>query len=74
MSSTTQLFEQKVVAQFQVNFDRAKLLKAEGELKEAEADLFFTNVRAEYDGIIDRQMLSTRKPRQGRGRAHDALR
>lgn len=57
LESTQQLYDKKVVAQFQVNFERAKLLKAQGELREAEAELYFTEVRAQFDGIIDRQML-----------------
>jgi membrane fusion protein (multidrug efflux system) len=51
---TKKLSEDKVVSQNEVLLLGAKLAKAQAKAKQAEAELNFTNVKAPYDGIIDR--------------------
>ena len=46
----------KVVSQNEVLLFQAKLDKAKAKLKQSEAELNFTAVRAPFDGIIDRQL------------------
>jgi membrane fusion protein (multidrug efflux system) len=46
----------KVVSQNEVLLFQAKLDKAKAKLKQSEAELNFTTVRAPFDGIIDRQL------------------
>jgi membrane fusion protein (multidrug efflux system) len=48
------LFEDKVVSQNEVFLHGAKLAKAQAKAKLAGAELNFTNVRAPFDGIVDR--------------------
>jgi membrane fusion protein (multidrug efflux system) len=52
--NTQNLFEKKVVAQTDVALHQAKLDKAKANAKKADAELYFTVVRAPFDGIIDR--------------------
>ena len=52
--NTKKLFEDKVVSQNEVALLEAKLAKAKAKAKLAEAELNFTNVRAPFDGIVDR--------------------
>ena len=54
-NNTKKLFEQKaVVSQNEVLLFEAKLAKAKAKAELAEAELNFTNVRAPFDGIVDR--------------------
>ena len=53
-NNTKKLFEQKVVSQKEVQLLEAKLAKAQAKAKLAEAELNFTNVKAPFDGIVDR--------------------
>jgi membrane fusion protein (multidrug efflux system) len=56
LKNTRWLFEQKVkvVSDQEVALYEAKLAKAEARVKLAEAELNFTEVKAPFDGIIDR--------------------
>jgi membrane fusion protein (multidrug efflux system) len=51
---TKKLNEDKVVSQNEVLLLEAKLKKAQARAKEAAAELAFTDVKAPYDGIVDR--------------------
>jgi membrane fusion protein (multidrug efflux system) len=54
-NNTRKLFEQKaVVSQNEVLLFEAKLAKAKAKADLAKAELNFTNVRAPFDGIVDR--------------------
>ena len=54
-NNTKRLFEQKaVVSQNEVVLFEAKLAKAQAKADLAQAELNFTNVRAPFDGIVDR--------------------
>ena len=53
-NNTLKLFEKKVVSQNEVQLLEAKLLKAKAKAQQAQAELNFTNIKAPYDGIIDR--------------------
>ena len=53
-NNTKKLFEQKVVSQNEVQLLDAKLAKAQAKAKLAGAELNFTNIRAPFDGIVDR--------------------
>jgi len=54
-NNTRKLFEQKaVVSQNEVLLFEAKLAKAKGKAALAQAEFNFTNVRAPFDGIVDR--------------------
>lgn len=53
--NTQRLHERKVVSEQEVLLFEAKLARAEARRKLAEADLYFSSVRAPFDGIIDRQ-------------------
>ncbi len=55
--NTQNLFEKKVVSQAEVALHKAKLDRANAEVTQAERELYFTKVRALYDGIIDRLQL-----------------
>ena len=55
--NTQNLFTKKVVSQAEVALHQAKLDRAKAEVMEAERELYFTKVRALYDGIIDRLQL-----------------
>jgi membrane fusion protein (multidrug efflux system) len=55
LKNTERLFNDKVVSQNEVALFQAKLAKAQAKMKLAEAELNFTNVKAPFDGIIDRQ-------------------
>lgn len=55
LKNTKKLFEQKVVSIQEVALYEAKLARAQAKAKLAEAELKFTEVRAPFDGIIDRQ-------------------
>jgi len=51
---TRKLFEDKVVSQNEVRLLDAKLKKAQAKAQQAAAELGFANIKAPYDGIIDR--------------------
>ncbi|SFH55684.1 efflux RND transporter periplasmic adaptor subunit [Planctomicrobium piriforme] len=51
---TKKLFDDKVVSQNEVLLLEAKLKKAQAKAQQAAAELAFANIKAPYDGIIDR--------------------
>ena len=53
-NNTKKLYEQRVVSLNEVKLLQAKLAKAQAEAKLAAAELNFTNIRAPFDGIVDR--------------------
>jgi len=53
-NNTKKLFEQKVVSPNEVLLLGAKLARAQAKAKLAGAELNFTNVKAPFDGIVDR--------------------
>ena len=53
-NNTQKLFEQRVVSPQEVALAQAKLDKAKAQVTLAEAELNFTDVKAPFDGIIDR--------------------
>ncbi len=53
-NNTKKLFDDKVVSQNEVALLEAKLMRAQAKAQEARAELNFTNVKAQYDGIVDR--------------------
>jgi membrane fusion protein (multidrug efflux system) len=54
LKNTEKLFKDKVVSWNEVALFQAKLEKAKAKAKLAQAELYFTSVRAPFDGIIDR--------------------
>ncbi len=54
LKNTKRLFDTKVVSQNEVFLLEAKLAKAQAKAELAGAELEFTNVRAPFDGIVDR--------------------
>lgn len=52
--NTKKLFEKNVVSQNEVALLQAKLAKAQAKAELAGAELNFTNIRAPFDGIVDR--------------------
>lgn len=55
LQNTNKLYQQKIVAQPEVALAQAKLAKAQANVKLAQAELNFANVKAPFDGIVDRQ-------------------
>lgn len=55
LQNTEKLYQQKIVAQPEVALAQAKLSKAQANVKLAQAELNFANVKAPFDGIVDRQ-------------------
>ena len=55
-NNTKKLFQQNVVAKPELALAEAKLQKALAKVKLAKAELDFTDVKAPFDGIVDRQM------------------
>jgi membrane fusion protein (multidrug efflux system) len=53
-NNTKKLYEEKVVSQQEVALNQAKLSKAQATAKLAQAELNFTEVKAPFDGIVDR--------------------
>lgn len=53
-NNAQKLFKDKVVSDQEVNLHKAKLDKANAKVNLAKAELRFTEVRASFDGIIDR--------------------
>src|SRR5690606_13442450 len=53
-NNTKKLFEQRVVSPQEVALAQAKLDKANAQVDLAEAELNFTDVKAPFDGIVDR--------------------
>jgi len=51
---TKKLADEKVVSQNEVNLHQAKLDKAQAQASLAKAELNFTDIRAPFDGIVDR--------------------
>jgi membrane fusion protein, multidrug efflux system len=51
---TKKLADEKVVSQNEVNLHQAKLDKAQAQASMAKAELNFTDIRAPFDGIVDR--------------------
>jgi len=56
-NNTKNLFDKHVVSQAELALRQAKLDRAKAEALEADRELYFTKVRALYDGIIDRLQL-----------------
>ncbi|MCC9602404.1 efflux RND transporter periplasmic adaptor subunit [Stieleria sp. JC731] len=54
LSNTQNLFNQNVVSKQEVALAQAKLAKAQAKVNLAKAELNFTNVKAPFDGIVDR--------------------
>jgi membrane fusion protein (multidrug efflux system) len=54
VNNTQRLVDQKVVSVNELALLKAKLAKAQAKVKQAEAELNFTQVKAPFDGIIDR--------------------
>jgi membrane fusion protein (multidrug efflux system) len=54
LKNTKKLFDQKVVAIQEVALSEAKLARLRAKVKLAKAELDFTEVRAPFDGVIDR--------------------
>jgi membrane fusion protein (multidrug efflux system) len=54
LQNTERLMKQSVVSQNEVALFQAKLTKAKAKVKQAEAELNFTAVKAPFDGIVDR--------------------
>jgi membrane fusion protein (multidrug efflux system) len=54
VNNTQRLVDQKVVSVNELALLQAKLAKAQAKVKLAEAELLFTEVKAPFDGIIDR--------------------
>src|SRR5262245_26276438 len=55
LNNTKRLFKDRVVSQNEVALFEAKLAKAKAKAKLAEPEFNFTDVRAPFDGIVDRQ-------------------
>ncbi len=55
LQNTNKLYQQKIVAQPEVALAQAKLAKAQANVKLAQAELNFANIKAPFDGIVDRQ-------------------
>jgi membrane fusion protein (multidrug efflux system) len=54
LNNTQQLFQKNVVSKQEVALAQAKLAKALAQVKLARAELNFTDIKAPFDGIIDR--------------------
>lgn len=54
LNNTRKLFEQKIVSTQEVALFEAKLAKAKAKVKLAEAEWAFTEIKAPFDGIMDR--------------------
>ena len=59
LSNTKRLFDKNVVAQPEVALASAKLAKAQANMNLASAELRFTEIKAPFDGIIDRMHEQT---------------
>lgn len=55
-NNTKRLYDQNVVAKPEVALAEAKLAKAQAKVELAKAELGFTEVKAPFDGIVDRQL------------------
>lgn len=53
-NNTERLFKEKVVSQNELSLQQAKLAKAQAKASLAESELRFTEVRAPFEGIVDR--------------------
>jgi len=53
-SNSERLFKEKVISQNELSLQQAKLAKAQAKAGLAQSELKFTEVRASFDGIIDR--------------------
>jgi membrane fusion protein (multidrug efflux system) len=56
LEQSRKLLQDKIVSPVDVRLHEAKVAKAEADAKVAEANLKFTEIRAPFDGIIDRQI------------------
>jgi membrane fusion protein (multidrug efflux system) len=54
LEQSKNLLRDRVVSQVDVTLHAAKLASAQAEAKRAEAELNFTNIKAPFDGIVDR--------------------
>lgn len=55
LQNTEQLFQKKIVSQPEVALAKAKLAKAQAKVNLARAELNFADVKAPFDGIVDKQ-------------------
>lgn len=55
LNNTRKLFQDKVVSEKEVALLEAKLARALAKVKQAEAELNFTTLKAPFDGIVDHQ-------------------
>lgn len=55
LQNTEKLFAQKIVAQPVVALAKAKLAKAQAQVNLAKAEMAFTDIKAPFDGIVDKQ-------------------
>ena len=55
LQNTEKLLEQKIVAPPEVALAKAKLAKAQAKVNLAQAELNFADIKAPFDGIVDRQ-------------------
>ena len=54
LNNTEKLAKKAMVSQNELKLFQAKLAKAQAKVRQAEAELTLTNVRAPFDGIVDR--------------------
>ena len=54
--NTRKLVEQRIVSSQELKLAQAKLAKAEAKVRLARAELDFTDIKAPFDGIVDRQL------------------
>ncbi len=55
LQNTEKLFQQNIVAQPEVALAKAKLAKVQAQVKLTQAELDFANIKAPFDGIVDKQ-------------------
>jgi membrane fusion protein (multidrug efflux system) len=55
LANTEKLYSQKIVSEQEVKLYKAKVSAKEARVRMAEAELKFTDVKAPFDGIMDRQ-------------------
>ncbi len=56
LQNTDKLFQQRIVALPEVALAKAKLAKAQAQVSLTRAELDFANIKAPFDGIMDRQV------------------
>lgn len=56
LNYSKKLLQDKVVSENDVALFKAKVLKADAEVKRAEAELDFASIKAPFDGVVDRML------------------